>query len=259
MPILNSDGASAWPEVFSIDKISNLRQTVGEHHFMAQMMLEFRPLENVRLDPGKIQFYDWNFNFHTGRLGDWCVTGAAMYWDPSLGHKNTDASVCAFIFRDDKSHNIFLHDIMYMVVPRDHPQPLTYQCDLVLEFLNKYKMRRLAVEVNGLGHALPEILNDKITHMGGGIVVQRVNNHTKKEDRIMNALEPLLGAGRLFAHQKIQQTPLLSEMIGWSPIGGIGHDDGLDALSGAINAVPVPIRPMGTTIRTFHANTNFKI
>ena len=259
LPILNSNGESAWPEVFNIEKIANLRQTVGEHHFMAQMMLNFTPLENVRLDPGKIQFYDWDFNFNTARLGDWHITGAAMYWDPSLGHKNTDASVCAFIFRDDKSHNIFLHDIMYMVVPREHPQPLTYQCDLVLDFLRKYKMRRLSVEVNGLGNALPEILNDKIATIGGGIVVQRVNNHAKKEDRIMNALEPLLGAGRLFAHRKIQQTPLLSEMLGWSPIGGIGHDDGLDALSGAITASPTPIRPMGVMPHTFHANTNFKV
>lgn len=259
LPIINPDGSSAWPDVFSIDKIENLRKTVGEHHFMAQMMLEFTPLENVRLDPGKIQFYNCDFNALTGRLGDWGITGAAMYWDPSLGHKNTDASVCAFIFRDDKSHNIFLHDILYMVVPRNHPQPLTYQCNLVLDFLNKYQIRRLSVEVNGLGNALPEILNDKISKTGGGIIVQRVNNHEKKETRIMNALEPLLGAGRLFAHTKIQKTPFLSEMLGWSPIGGTGHDDGLDAVSGAINILPIPIRPQGRINQQYTANTNFKI
>lgn len=259
LPILNPDGTSTWPQMFPPDKISDLRKTVGEHHFMAQMMLDFMPLENVRLDPGKIQFYDADFNFITGKLGNYTITGAAMYWDPSLGHKNTDSSVCAFIFRDDKSHNIFLHDIMYMVVPPDCPQPLTYQCDLVLDFLNKYKIHRLALEVNGLGNALPEILGDKIAKNGGGIVIQRVNNHIHKETRIMNALEPLLGAGRLFAHTKIQQTPFLSEMLGWSPVGGIGHDDGLDAVSGAINTMPIPVRPHGATIRQYTANTNFKI
>lgn len=259
LPILKPDGSSAWPQMFSVDKIADLRKTVGEHHFMSQMMLEFIPLEKVRLDPGMIHFYDCEFNYNSGKLGDWPVTGAAMYWDPSLGHKNTDSSVCAFIFRDDKSHNVFLHDIMYMVVPQNHPQPLTYQCDLVLQFLGRYKLRRLAVETNGLGNALPEILSDKIANLGGGIVVQKIVNHSKKETRILNALEPLLGAGRIFAHTRIQQTPLLSEMLGWSPVGGIGHDDGLDALSGAINITPVPIRPIGSAPHQYTANTNFKI
>ena len=75
----------------------------------------------------------------------------------------------------------------------------------------------------------------------------------------MNALEPLLGAGRLFAHTKIQKTPFLSEMLGWSPIGGTGHDDGLDAVSGAINILPIPIRPQGRINQQYTANTNFKI
>ena len=242
-----------------MDKIQEIRKNVGEHHFMAQMMLHFTPFEKVRLDPGKIQIYDSEFNPHTAKIGDFIVTGAAIYWDPALGHKNTDSSVCALVFRDDHAHNIFLHDIMYMVVPNEHPQPLTYQCDLVLDFLNKYKFRRISVETNGLGNALPEILSDKISKRGGGIVIQKISNHTKKESRILDTFEPLLGAGRLFAHARIQQTPFMSEMLGWSPIGGIGHDDGLDAVAGAINVMPVPIRPIGSVVRNYTANTNFKI
>ena len=259
LPIQTPDGTATWPELFPPDKIADIRKNVGEHHFMSQMMLKFTPLERVRLDPGMIQFYDAEFNPRFAKIGDWPITGAAMYWDPSLGHKNTDASVCALIFRDDKSHNIFLHDIMYMTVPREHPQPLTYQCDMVLGFLHKYKLHRLSVETNGLGNALPEILGDKIAKLGGGIFIQRITNNSKKESRIMGALEPLLGAGRLHAHNRIKQTPFLAEMMGWSPVGGIDHDDGLDAVSGAINTTPIPIHPLGTTIRTITANTNFNI
>lgn len=248
-----------WPDVFPVDKINELRKNVGEHHFMAQMMLKFTPMDNIRLDPGKIQLYSHEFNPTNAKIGDWAITGAAVYWDPALGHKNTDSSVCVLIFRDDKSHNIFLHDIMYMVVPDNCPQPLTYQCDIVLDFLNKYKLHRLAVETNGLGNALPEILADKIANRGGGIYVQKITNNTKKELRILNTLEPLLGAGRIFAHTRIQQTPFMAEMLGWSPIGGIGHDDGLDAFSGAINATPIPCRPHDHTTRMYTANTNFKI
>ena len=245
--------------MFPVNKIEELRKTVGEHHFMSQMMLKFTPLEKVRLDPGKIQLYESEFNPMTAKIGDWPVTGVAAYWDPSLGHKNTDSSVCAIIFRDDKSHNVFLHDISYMVVPNECPQPLTYQCDLVLDFLDKYNLHRLAVETNGLGNALPEILSDKIAARGCGITIQKITNHAKKESRIMNTLEPLLGAGRMFAHVRIQKTPFMSEMLGWSPSGGIGHDDGLDAVAGAINILPIPIRPHGNSARFYTANTNFRI
>ena len=259
LPIQNSCGAPAWPEMFPTEKINELRKNVGEHHFMSQMMLKFTPLEKIRLDPGKIQLYDCEFNQLNAKIGEWTITGANVYWDPSLGYKHTDSSVCALIFRDDKSHNIFLHDIMYMVVPDEHPQPLTYQCNVVLDFLEKYKLHRLTVETNGLGNALPEILLDKIVNRGGGISIQKVSNHTKKESRILNTFEPLLGAGRIFAHARIQQTPFMSEMLGWSPIGGIGHDDGLDAVAGAINASPIPIRPIGRVVHHYTANTNFKI
>lgn len=259
LPILKPDGTSAWPELFPIDKIQELRKTVGEHHFMAQMMLQFTPLDKVRLDPGKIQLYDAEFNPQTAQIDNKQVTGASVYWDPALGYKHSDSSVCVLIFRDDKAHNIFLHDIKYMVVPSECDQPLTYQCDMVLDFLTKYNIHRLAVEVNGLGNALPEILSDKIVKRGCGVVVQKITNNTKKESRILNTLEPLLGAGRLFAHIRIQQTPFLSEMLGWSPVGGIGHDDGLDAVSGAINTLPIPIRPTGSIMRQYTANTNFKL
>ena len=259
LPILNTDGTSAWPEVFPVDKINNLRKTVGEHHFMAQMMLQFTPLDKVRLDPGKIQLYDYEFNSIDAQIGDFKITGATVYWDPALGHKNTDSSVCVIVFRDDKSHNIFIHDIMYMIVPNECQQPLTYQCDLVLNFLATYKLHRLAVETNGLGTALPEILMDKIASRGGGISIQKIINRDKKETRILNTFEPLLGAGRLFAHTRIQKTPFMSEMLGWSPIGGIGHDDGLDAVAGAINAMPIPIRPTNSIVKQYTANTNFKI
>ena len=102
-----------------MEKISELRKTVGEHYFMAQMMLEFTPPDKIRLDPGMIQLYDADFDYINCKIDQWRITGAAMYWDPALGHKNTDSSVCAIIFRDDKSHNIFLHDMLYMVVPNE--------------------------------------------------------------------------------------------------------------------------------------------
>ena len=125
--------------------------------------------------------------------------------------------------------------------------------------MQKHKIYRMGIEINGLGNALPEIMRRVADKHNLQINIVQIANHTKKETRILNTIEPLLGAGRIFAHTRIQQTPFMSEMLGWSPIGGIGHDDGLDAFCGAINTLPIPIRPSNHTMRPFTANTNFKI
>ena len=62
IPIVNRDGEPAWPELFPIDRIEILRETVGQRHFASQMMLDFMPPERIRLDPGGLHFYDTDFD-----------------------------------------------------------------------------------------------------------------------------------------------------------------------------------------------------
>ena len=259
IPILDSDGDSAWPEVFSPEKIAQIRETVGERHFSAQMMLEYVAPEKIRLDPGTIHFYDDEFDPHTARIGENLISGAAIYWDPSGGRRGGDNSVCALIYRDDNNHRVFLHNIMYTVVPDEIDYPLAYQCERVIEFVRHNRLRQITVETNGIGGALPEIMRDIINRNGGGINLRPITNSRRKEDRILDALEPLMSTGRLFAHRRITQSPFISEMLAWSPLGGSEHDDGLDAVSGAIACPPTPVHPaFGGAIR-YTANTDFKI
>jgi len=75
IPILDSDGNSAWPDVFSPEKIAQIRETVGERHFSAQMMLEYVAPEKIRLDPGTIHFYEEEFDPHTARIGENLISG----------------------------------------------------------------------------------------------------------------------------------------------------------------------------------------
>ena len=97
------------------------------------------------------------------------------------------------------------------------------------------------------------------TRRAFSISIQQVTNHKNKESRILDAIEPILTSGRLYAHRRIQSTPLIAEMLGWTPIGGTTHDDGLDALAGAICATPVPVHPTSHAPRAFNANTDFRI
>ena len=237
-----------------------MRESVGVRHFTAQMMLDFIPPSRIRLDPGGLVFYDNEFDAHTARIGDVRVTGCTLYWDPSTGRRNRDSSACVLLYRDDSSQHLYLHDILYLTVCDDEAYPLSRQCDAVLDFMQSRFLNRITIETNGIGGGLPEILRTCATSRGMRIVVTPIQNSKPKSDRILSAIEPALSTGRLHSHIRIQHTPLLSEMLGWSPIGGGGiHDDGLDALAGAITNIPTPVRPDGGTVQIRTANTNFQI
>ena len=259
IPIVDDTGASAWPELFSPSRIDDLRNAVGNRHFASQMMLEPVSTERARLDPGGVQLYDAEFDARSGQIGKHKITGAAVYWDPSTGRRGRDGSVCVVLYRDDASRCVFVHDILYMTVSDNDTHPLARQCDCVLEFMARHNMRRITIETNGIGNALPEIMRDAASRVGAPITIMRITNNRPKVDRILDAIEPFLGAGRMYAHHRITQTPFVAEMLGWSPIGSAGHDDGLDAVAGAISIAPTPIRPTGRGVRTYAANTDFNV
>ena len=259
IPIVDSAGKSAWPQLFPIEKIDNLRDTVGIRHFSSQMMLEYVSEDKARLDPGALNFYNYEFDKRNAKLGDNIVTGCAIYWDPSSGRKKSDNSVCVLIYRDDKNRRIFIHDIKYLNVTDSDMHPLATQCEQVLDFMSVHNQKKIAIEVNGLGNALPEIISETASKRGQALIVQKIINHQRKELRILDSIEPVLTTGRLFIHEHIKSTPLLSEMLGWSPLAMYQNDDGIDALSGAIRLQPVPIHPMSSSFKILKAKTDFKV
>jgi len=257
IPIIDKNETPVWPEMFPIEKVRKIRETVGNRHFSAQMLLEYVPSDKIRLDPGGIKFYDSDFDIRSCKIDENVITGIAIYWDPSTGRKTADSSVCVLVYRDDKNRRVFIHDILYMIVPDEIEYPLSYQCNLALDFVRRHHGRSISVETNGIGGALPEIMRAGLNHEQNGIQVRPVNNSRHKQDRILDAIEPLLSTGRLYAHRRITQTPIISEMLGWNPAGGAEHDDGLDAIAGAIAIQPIALHPIGRGLYT--ANTKFNV
>ena len=274
LPIVDSSGASVWPELFPGEKIDEIRQTVGMRHFSAQMMLEYISEEKIRFDPAALRFYDGEFDFrksgivnhkaqddnsfHDSRLTIHDITGIACYWDPSSARAGADSSVVVLVLRDDKTRNFYIHDIKYLKTSDDELHPFYAQCNDVLDFMAAHNIRHIGIEVNGIGITLPEILRNISAERNMPIVINKITNSARKDMRILDAIEPLLGTGRLWAHERVRTSPLLSEMEDWSPAATINHDGGLDALAGALRAQPTAIRPRGMA-KNHTANINFKI
>jgi predicted phage terminase large subunit-like protein len=206
-----------------------------------------------------VRHYSEDFDILSSRIGENNITGCAFYWDPSSGRHNRDGSVCALIYRYDKNRNVFVHDIMYMVVDDEDMHPLTNQCMAVLDFMQKHNLTRIGIETNGIGNALPEIMRDIAHKNQRSINIIQISNHVKKETRILNALEPLLSTGHLYMHEGIKQTMLLSEMLAFTPMGSKEHDDGLDALAGAVSMMPIPVRTPNKQMHQIRAITDFQI
>jgi hypothetical protein len=98
-------------------------------------------------------------------------------------------------------------------------------------------------------------------------VVEQVST-TRKDQRILDALDPLLAARALRAHASVWDTPFVREMREWLP-GGNGPDDGLDAVSGCVlaqpvrlaatrQATPLPRREWRAPTPGFRARTGFE-
>ncbi|MCL1785560.1 MAG: hypothetical protein FWG39_00205 [Alphaproteobacteria bacterium] len=297
MPIMDAGGAPAWPAVFPPEKIDQIRQTVGPRHFSAQMMLEYISEEKSRLDPDAIKFYNGDLDLRAAKLNysplggsrrasagggiseeffcpppkdtlclsappdggsNLSITGYAVYWDPSSARRGADGSVIALVLRDDKTRAAFIHDIKYLAAAPDDPHPFATQCDQVLDFMAAFGLRHIAIEVNGIGNALPEILRGASIARGQPLVIRKIINSAKKETRILDAIEPLLGTGRLYAHERVCETGLFDEMADWSPAATVNRDDGLDAVAGALRMTPIALRPRGAA-RMINAKTEFKI
>jgi hypothetical protein len=69
--------------------------------------------------------------------------------------------------------------------------------------------------------------------------VQEVASHRSKTERILAALDPVLAARRLSAHESIWRTPFPREMAEWRPGASGVRDDALDAVAGCLLSEPV--------------------
>lgn len=255
IPVLDADNNSAWPEKYSLEGIEKIKAASGPNKFASQMMLQPLSVNEGRLDPDLIKLYseDINYSKELGALfiGDRRMESSSCWWDPAFGSKKGDRSVLAVTYQDNEG-NIFLHHMEYMKVERGEtritsdladapPDRATAQCRKVGELAKKYYLPSVTVEDNGVGKFLPGWLRTELAKMHVPCGVKIISSSANKDTRILEALDALMAAGKLYMHKDVVETPFLMEMKEWRPHAAKRKDDGLDALSGAISDAPVRI------------------
>jgi len=246
LPLLDEEGNSIWPERFPSDAVANLRLRVGPLAFRRQMLLEVAEDEAVRLDPALIARYveEPSYREANGRgvltlMSQKLVSGGG-WWDPAFGRPGQgDASVVAATFADGEGRH-YLHRLSYVTHdPGAKDDPATQQCRTVAAIARDLLLPVMRIETNGIGRFLPGLLRNEIRRLNIECPVVEVSNRVPKVQRILGALDPILAARRLSAHESVFRTRFPQEMAAWRPDAASARDDALDALAGCIAAEPV--------------------
>lgn len=271
IPVFNAQGNSAWPERFSAINLERIKLQTGPNKFASQMMLQPVNIAEGRLNPDLLKLYAGELDY-TRELGALFLNGTRMvsasaFWDPAFASARGDRSVLACVFADEEG-NFYLHRTAYIKSdcgPGD--DEATAQCRMVAGIAKELHLPSIAVETNGIGKFLPAILRNELAKAHAPSAVVDITSTRAKNDRILEAFDAPMAAGRLYVHHSVTKTPFMTEIREWQPGRSKGHDDGLDAAAGAIAQQPVRLMRqygkgghswMGAG-RTYQAETDFKI
>lgn len=240
---------SAWPERFdAAELLKRRRRTRTINAWDSQYQLHSKPINDVRLNPDSMPVYDVEPHFDRANkvlrmwLGKARIVGAAARWDPSSGKINSDVSAFALVFQDDIGRRYWhrASELRGEVAEFDESgrtitggQVLGI-CDLV----EKYGLRRVTVETNGIGGFAPTVLRAALKQRNLKCAVVEVHSTGNKNLRILEALEPLLTSEMLWVHVSVADGPTPAQMREWNPAISVQPDDHLDAGAGAVTEQP---------------------
>ncbi|PCI99300.1 MAG: hypothetical protein COB14_06460 [Alphaproteobacteria bacterium] len=242
LPILDEEGNSVWPERYSAADIAQIKRSAGPNKFDSQMMLEAVNLMDGRLNPDLLHYYDAPLEYakeiNALYLGQHKMVGASCWWDPAFGHKNGDNSVLAVVFGDEGG-NFYLHHVEYITLDEhDETNEAEQQVNIIAKIAKEFYVPAIAIEINGIGRFLPNILRRALKKVYSPCSVREISNTKSKDIRILEGFDAIMASGRLYVHENVTKTPFIMEMREWRPGKSKGHDDGLDAVAGALSMQP---------------------
>ncbi len=267
LPIYDGAGESRWPARFPRSRIEAIRRRAGPAKFQSQMLLEPANVIDSRLDPERLKPYDHELEYREGNgepiltLGGKRLVSASCFWDPSFGRPDTrgrpagDGCVIAAVFTDADG-DYWLHGIDYLSFRpglADEIDEATQLCRQAVAFARRHFVPAVSIETNGVGKFLPGLFRRELNRAGLACAVIEHTSSRNKVDRILEAFDAVLAAGRLHASRRALASSFVTEMREWRPDVS-GRDDGLDAVAGCLLAEPVRLAREDRT-RTERART----
>lgn len=243
IPVCNAQGQSAWPEKFNNYVLDKMLRQSGPNKFNSQMMLRPVNIGQGRLNPDLLHWHDQDIAYDTVlktlQIAGHKMISASAFWDPAFGSASGDHSVLAIVYTDARGVHYAQHIKYITINPNSNEDEATQQCKIVADLLKEYMIPRVCVEINGIGRFLPGVLRNHLARINAPCAVQEISSRTNKEQRILEAFDAVLASRRLSLHRSVAHTPFIHEMREWQPSKNKGHDDGLDALAGALSQEPL--------------------
>lgn len=253
LPLINARGESQWPEKFPMSEIDAIRTRTGPNKFASQMMLEPISMNQGRLNPDDLRPYDDELEYQENNgeaslmIAGKKIISASCWWDPSFKagdmtqNRSGDGSVVACVFTDEDGH-YYVHDVSYLTYDsQDQTDEANQQCNQVLSIASRYFMPAVHVECNGVGRFLPSLLKRVFTQHKKAISVIEATSRKAKDIRILESFDAIMAARNISVHARVLTTAFIEEMREWRP-GLSGHDDGLDAVAGALSCEPIRLK-----------------
>lgn len=265
VPILTKEGRSVWPERFTEENIRAIQHKTGPAHFKSQMMCEPVNILEGTLKSEDIQIYHDDLTYQEAggqpviRIADRRIVAVSAWWDPAFGREGGDRSIVAILYTDEKKE-FWLHGLEQLCVGvRPEEDEATTQCRLVCQLARKFYLPSVAIETNGLGKFLPNILRRELKKENVGCVVREITSRRPKSIRILEAFDAVLAARSLHVHASVLKTPFLTELQEWRPNKNTGHDDCLDAVAGAMGLDPIRLRRNGLASYRLRGDGSFEV
>ncbi len=262
IPVLDIENKPAWPEKYTIEDIERMKNQTGLAKFKSQMMLEPVNINEGRLNPADLNIYDAKLEYtEAAKQSILSIKGkklvsASAWWDPAFGSVKGDGSVLACVYTDEDG-DYWLHHLEYIKNSiNSREDEATAQCQKICNLVKNFYLPSVTIETNGIGKFLPAILRRELGKAGYACSVIEVNSRQNKDIRILEAFDAVLAARALYVNKNVLKTPFLTEMQEWIPGKSSGHDDGLDAVAGALLSEPIRLKKIYGSFKNTWSKSN---
>lgn len=250
--VLDCYAECVWPERFTReDLLQRRKETRTLNAWDSQYQLHSKPSGDIRLDPERLLPYEIEpvirrANGQVGMyLGGVRIVGAACRWDVALGKVAGDDSVFSVVLTDEAGR-LYWHravgltgEIAEFSGSGKSDAIVGGQVMQIREVVEQFQLTRVVVEVNGPGGFAPALLKRALRGLQCGVTEDFAT--VNKQKRILDAFEPPMSAGFLWAHTSVLDGPAWNQMLQFNPLAKNQADDYIDSGAGAIADTPVRI------------------